>query len=73
MKLKSSKQYKRSKLALFDGPVKLTEYDQICSKTCSLGSVDKGGSQTGQYLIQGGFWGGYLDPGTDERRGMGLS
>ena len=38
-----------------------------------LGSVDKGGSQTGQYLIQGGFWGGYLDPGTDERRGMGLS
>ena len=38
-----------------------------------LGGVDKGGSQTGQYLIQGGFWGGYLDPGTDERRGMGLS
>ena len=38
-----------------------------------LGSVDKGDSQTRQYLIQGGFWGGYCDPGIDERRGMGLS
>ena len=38
----------------------------------SLGPVDKGDSQKGQYLIQGSFWGGYLDPGFDERRGMGL-
>ena len=38
----------------------------------TLGSVDKGDSQKGQYLIQGSFWGGYLDPGFDERRGMGL-
>ena len=43
------------------------------SVSVDLGGVDKGGSQTGQYLIQGGFWGGYLDPGFDERRGMGLS
>jgi len=38
-----------------------------------LGRVDKGDSQAGQYLIQGGFWGGHLDPGFDERRGMGVS
>ena len=38
----------------------------------TLGPVDKGDSQKGQYLIQGSFWGGYLDPGFDERRGMGL-
>ena len=38
-----------------------------------LGDVDKGDSQTGQYLIQGGFWGGCHDPGIDERRGMGVS
>ena len=38
----------------------------------ALGPVDKGDSQKGQYLIQGSFWGGYLDPGFDERRGMGL-
>jgi hypothetical protein len=37
-----------------------------------LGPVDKGDSQKGQYLIQGSFWGGYLDPGFDERRGVGL-
>ena len=29
-------------------------------------------SQEGEYLIQGGFWGGWLDQGFDERRGMGL-
>ena len=38
----------------------------------NLGPVDKGDSQKGQYLIQGSFWGGYLDPGFDERRGVGL-
>ena len=43
-----------------------------CKLVRSLGSVDKGDSQKGQYLIQGSFWGGYLDPGFDERRGMGL-
>ena len=37
-----------------------------------LGVVDKGDSQEGEYLIQGGFWGGWLDQGFDERRGMGL-
>ena len=37
-----------------------------------LGRIDKGDSQKGQYLIQGGFWGGYRDPGFNERRGMGL-
>ena len=41
-------------------------------KGSHLGPVDKGDSQKGQYLIQGSFWGGYLDPGFDERRGMGL-
>ena len=42
------------------------------SPKSDLGLVDKGDSQKGQYLIQGSFWGGYLDPGFDERRGMGL-
>ena len=42
------------------------------SGTKHLGPVDKGDSQKGQYLIQGSFWGGYLDPGFDERRGVGL-
>ncbi len=37
-----------------------------------LGPVDKGDSQEDQYVIQGGFWGGYRDPRFDERRGMGL-
>ena len=41
-------------------------------RRANLGPVDKGDSQKGQYLIQGRFWGGYLDPGFDERRGMGL-
>ena len=43
------------------------------NRSSRLGRVDKGDSQEGEYLIQGGFWGGYLDPGIDERRGMGLS
>lgn len=37
-----------------------------------LGRVDKGDSQEGEYLIQGGFWGSCRDPRFDERRGMGL-
>lgn len=46
----------------------------VCSsaRIPNLGPVDKGDSQKGQYLIQGSFWGGYLDPGFDERRGVGL-
>ena len=42
-------------------------------KALDLGSVDKGDSQTGQYLIQGGFWGGCRDAWFDERRGVGVS
>ena len=38
-----------------------------------LGCVDKGDSQIAETLIQGGFWGGHVDAGFDERRGMGLS
>ena len=32
----------------------------------TLGRVDKGDSQEREYLIQGGFWGGRLDPWFDE-------
>ena len=46
--------------------------DCVAQHAVLLGPVDKGDSQEGQYLIQGSFWGGYLDPGFDERRGMGL-
>ena len=48
------------------------DHNCYCNLEHGLGPVDKGDSQKGQYLIQGSFWGGYLDPGFDERRGMGL-
>ena len=53
-------------------PIRNKPYWMALNEGAHLGPVDKGDSQKGQYLIQGSFWGGYLDPGFDERRGMGL-
>ena len=70
--------FKANRLAMIKQSSMLVLSSPICAfsvlpdETKQLGSVDKGDSQKGQYLIQGSFWGGYLDPGFDERRGVGL-